>query len=211
MTDHAHQGERDSAAAEVREPDSGRTSEHLRRLPIRREFNERFAACVEGVLAGLWASGDHRASNHAIARAWGCDESYVRAVRKAEKWQPGDVLALHAHPETRHAASIIWSTLGSLMSTDSPCIAMPPSKRLALFIRELGPVGDACFAAESDDDVSPEEEAAIAIKYLEARRVGDEFVRATLAPPASGPRAVKKTQMQIDTSAIAGAVAGVRR
>lgn len=211
MSGHTEQPGQTEVVAEVREPESARTGRTF--SPVREEFAGRADASIDGCLRGLVAAGDARASNRAIGESLAIDESRVRALRKgAGHWMVGDLLALGDSPETRRAALQILDTLRSLIVEGAPCVHLSPEVRMLGVVTRTGELAAVVREAGADGEYDARERARMTAVALTAASELHEFARASmLPPPASGPRALKKTQMQIDTSALAGVVAGGRR
>lgn len=156
------------------------------------EFEDRFAAIVEGVLRGLDFAGDHRANNSAIARALQVDESRVRHIRKNGGWRAGDVLAMAAHPETRDAARKIIATQDALVSEMAPCMRVAPEMRVLGVVVRTGELAAIVREAIADGTVDEEESGRISTYALALVSDTNALVRDTMLPPAlakASPRA----------------------
>ena len=208
MSEHAPQPDLDSGASTVRTPEEGRTARVF--SLVRAEFAARGDAAIDGVLCGLVASGDARASNRAIGDAMAVDESRVRVLRKgAAHWMVGDLLALGDSPETRTAALRIIDTLRALIVEGAPCVRLSPEMRMLGIMSRTGDLASALREALHDGHLDDDENQRLSSISLTLVADAQSFATSLLPPPpVSGPRGMKKTQMQIDTSAVFTAATG---
>lgn len=126
----------------------------------RSEFSARAAAMFDGVLLGLSAKGDLRASNRAIAKALGRDEKRVRMVRSGESvLLVGDILAMADHSDTREAARVLVAVLESAIA---PAITRLPLDRAPATIgASFGKFCSDMIAALADGVLDGAEPAAL--------------------------------------------------
>jgi hypothetical protein len=155
---HDQQSAPGDLEAGVRIPDSARSVQTF--SAVRSEFSARAAAMFDGVLLGLSAKGDHRASNRAIAKTLGRDEKRVRMVRSGEAvLLVGDILAMATHPETREVARLIVAAID--LSIAPAVTRLPLDRAPATIGASFGKFCSDMIAALADGVLDGAEPAAL--------------------------------------------------
>lgn len=125
---------------------------------------------VDGVLHGLVAKGDRRATNDAIGDAIGLTEKSVRELRAgAKQMLVGDLLAMGKLPTTRTAALAIIDTLRALIVEGASYTRIAPELRMLGVTRRTGDLADAVREALADgriDGDEPQRIAAVALTLV---------------------------------------------
>lgn len=193
MINHDGDDVTDSLSAGVRGDQPARTA---LLSPVRAEFAARADAVVDGVLRGLVASDDRRASNRAVGDSLGVDEKRVRNLRDgAGHWMLGDVLGMGDSPETRKAALQVLETMKALILEGAPCVSISPEMRMLGIMSRTGDLAAALREAMSDGEINGDEPGRLSSIALNAVADLSSFATSMLPPPpVSGVRTVRKAE-----------------